>query len=107
MAGRPGRAEGWREAVDIADSPHRLEPVSATFHGRDLFAPVAAHLALGDTLESAGRAFDPDTLQRLELPPPEVSEGRIRTHVVAVDSFGNLQLNLRAERHARGGIRAR
>jgi S-adenosylmethionine hydrolase len=44
----------------------------------------------------AGRAIDPGTLHRLELPPSEVSEGRIRTQVVAVDDFGNLQLNLSA-----------
>lgn len=88
---------GVVEAVDIAESPHRLQPVSATFHGRDLFAPVAAHLAAGASLEDAGRSLDANTLQRLELPPPDMSEGRIRTRVVAVDRFGNLQLNLRAE----------
>ncbi len=88
---------GVVQALDIAESPHRLEPVSATFHGRDLFAPVAAHLAAGASLEDAGRELDPATLERLELPPPEVSEGRIRTRVVAVDRFGNLQLNLRAD----------
>ena len=88
---------GVTEAVDLAESPHRLEPVSATFHGRDVFAPVAAHLALGAQLAAAGRALDPATLHRLELPPSEVSEGRIRTRVVAVDDFGNLQLNLSAD----------
>ena len=87
---------GVVEAVDLAESPHRLEPVSATFHGRDVFAPVAAHLALGAQLAAAGQALDPATLHRLELPPSEVSEGRIRTRVVAVDDFGNLQLNLSA-----------
>jgi len=87
---------GVTEAVDLAESPHRLEPVSATFHGRDVFAPVAAHLALGAQLAAAGQALDPATLHRLELPPSEVSEGRIRTRVVAVDDFGNLQLNLSA-----------
>ena len=88
---------GVVEAADIAQSPHRLEPVSATFHGRDLFAPVGAHLALGATLEQTGRSLDPGTLEHLELPRSEVSEGRIRTRVVAVDTFGNLQLNLRTE----------
>ena len=88
---------GVVQAIDIGESRCRLEPASATFHGRDLFAPVAAHLAAGASLEDAGRELDPTTLQRLELPPPEVSEGRIRTRVVAVDRFGNLQLNLRAE----------
>ena len=88
---------GVTEAVDLAESPHRLEPVSATFHGRDVFAPVAAHLALGAQLVAAGSALDPATLHRLELPSSEVSEGRIRTRVVAVDDFGNLQLNLSAD----------
>ncbi len=83
-------------AVDIAQSPHRLEPVSATFHGRDLFSPVAAHLALGAALEEAGKPIDPGSLEQLDLPAPEVSEERIRTRVLAVDRFGNLQLNLRA-----------
>jgi S-adenosylmethionine hydrolase len=83
-------------ARDIAASPYRLEPVSATFHGRDLFAPVAAHLAAGAPFEEAGEELDPGTLIRLELPPPEMlPEGRIRARVVAVDRFGNLQLNLR------------
>src|SRR5207245_219474 len=44
------RAGGAVEAVDITRSRHRLEPVSATFHGRDMFAPVAAHLASGSEL---------------------------------------------------------
>jgi hypothetical protein len=88
---------GAAGAVDIADSPYRLEPVSATFHGRDLFAPVAARLALGTALEEAGEAIDPGTLARLEVPPPELSNGRIRARVVAVDTFGNLQLNVRAD----------
>jgi S-adenosylmethionine hydrolase len=87
---------GLAGAVDIAQSPHRLEPVSATFHGRDLFSPVAASLALGAALEDVGGPVDPASLEQLELPAPEVSGERIRTRVLAVDRFGNLQLNLRA-----------
>ena len=53
----PGSAcGGVVEAVDISRSPHRLEPVSATFHGRDIFAPVAAQLAAGAELAEAGPA---------------------------------------------------
>ena len=59
-------------AVDIAQSPLRLEPVSATFHGRDIFAPVAAHLAAGFPLAEAGRPVDPDGLVGLELSRPRV-----------------------------------
>ena len=49
-------------AVDVTRSPHRLEPVSATFHGRDLFAPVAAHLAAGAEIAEAGDPVDPAAL---------------------------------------------
>ena len=52
------RGEGIVEAVDIAGSPFCLEPVSATFHGRDIFAPVAAALAAGEPLSATGEALD-------------------------------------------------
>ena len=55
------RFGGAVEAVDVARSPHRLEPTSATFHGRDLFAPVAAHLA---ARRAAGRRRRPDRRRR-------------------------------------------
>jgi len=64
------RFGGVELAIDVTRSPHRLEPVSATFHGRDLFAPVAAHLAAGAELADAGDPVDPATLRRVELPAP-------------------------------------
>ena len=85
---------GIVEAVDISRSPHRLEPVSATFHGRDIFAPVAAHLAAGAELADAGQHLDPDELQVLALPPPEVREGEVVAHVLLVDRFGNASLDV-------------
>ena len=85
---------GIVEAVDISRSPHRLEPVSATFHGRDIFAPVAAHLAAGAELADAGQHVDPDELQVLELPDPEVSTGHVVAHVMLVDRFGNASLDV-------------
>src|SRR3954465_6481492 len=62
------RFGGVVEAVDVTRSPLRLEPGSATFNGRDLFAPVAAHLAAGAELADAGERLEPDELQRIELP---------------------------------------
>ena len=62
------RFGGAVEAVDVARSPHRLEPTSATFHGRDLFAPVAAHLAAGAPLADAGDPIDADELTPLHTP---------------------------------------
>jgi S-adenosyl-L-methionine hydrolase (adenosine-forming) len=85
---------GVLEAVDISRSPHRLEPVSATFHGRDIFAPVAAHLAAGAELAEAGQHVEPDELQVLALPQAEVSEGRVVAHVLLVDRFGNASLDV-------------
>lgn len=77
-------AEGFGidEVVDVSESPWRLEPVSATFHGRDVFGPVAAHLALGDVPD--GPRVDGGSLLRLPALPAD------KVHVVEVDGFGNL-----------------
>jgi S-adenosylmethionine hydrolase len=88
------RLGGVIEAVDIGRSQWRLEPVSATFHGRDIFAPVAAHLAAGSPLGDAGDPCDPDELVRLELPRPRFENEEVVAHVLAVDRFGNLQLDV-------------
>jgi S-adenosyl-L-methionine hydrolase (adenosine-forming) len=88
------RSGGVEVAVDIAQSPYRLEPVSATFHGRDIFAPVAARLALETPVEHAGRPVSPEEVARLEIPRAASRLGEIRAQVLAVDRFGNLQLNV-------------
>jgi S-adenosyl-L-methionine hydrolase (adenosine-forming) len=98
-------AGGVLEAIDIARSPHRLEPVSATFHGRDIFVPVAAQLAAGAPLSEAGDPLDPGELHRLELPRPHLSEGLIVAHVIAIDRFGNVQLDAGHEDLAGSGLR--
>jgi S-adenosylmethionine hydrolase len=89
-------AGGAVQAVDIQDSPFCLRPVSATFHGRDVFAPVAAQLARGAAMEEAGDPVDAATLVRLEATAPEAGPGRIRAAVRIVDRFGNVQLQARA-----------
>ncbi|HTX45719.1 MAG TPA: SAM-dependent chlorinase/fluorinase [Solirubrobacteraceae bacterium] len=86
-------AGGINEAVDIARSPWRLEPVSATFHGRDIFAPVAGHLAAGGTLDQAGEPLDPDEMITLELPRPVREPDALIAHAIAIDRFGNVQLD--------------
>jgi S-adenosylmethionine hydrolase len=88
------RLGGAVRAVDLAASPFRLDPVSRTFHGRDLFAPVAAHLAGGAKLKDAGEEIDAATLTRLELPQARVGPGRAVAHVLHVDGFGNVALNV-------------
>jgi S-adenosyl-L-methionine hydrolase (adenosine-forming) len=88
------RCGGAARAVDISRSPHRLEPVSATFHGRDVFAPVAARLAAGSELADAGEELDPGELAVLELPTPRFEADGVVAHVLVVDRFGNVSLNL-------------
>jgi S-adenosylmethionine hydrolase len=87
------RLGGVIEAVDVAHSPHRLEPVSATFHGRDIFAPVAAHLALG---EEPVEAIDPASLVRLPEPHARREGDAVVAHVLEVDGFGNARLDAEA-----------
>jgi S-adenosylmethionine hydrolase len=88
------RLGGVEAGVELAEPAYRLEPVARTFHGRDIFAPAAAHLALGLELEALGPPVPPAELVRLELPAPRVGTSRIRATVVYVDRFGNVQLNL-------------
>ena len=80
---RPSSFGGVVEAVEISGSPHRLRPVSATFHGRDLFAPVAAALAGGASLLEAGSPVDPDELVPLSLPEARVEDGELVAHALA------------------------
>jgi S-adenosylmethionine hydrolase len=71
------------------------EPVSPVFHGRDVFAPVAAHLASGGALADVGPALIPESLQRLPAREPVAEPDGLRGEVVQVDRFGNLITNLR------------
>jgi S-adenosyl-L-methionine hydrolase (adenosine-forming) len=98
------RSEGVELAVDVTRSPHRLEPVSATFHGRDIFAPVAAWLAHGAELADAGDPLDPETLARVELPQPREDDGVLVAHAAVIDHFGNVGLNVDHDRLAGTGI---
>jgi S-adenosyl-L-methionine hydrolase (adenosine-forming) len=91
LAARAGG--GIAEAVDIARSRHRLQPVSATFHGRDIFAPVAAALAGGAALAETGDPLDPQEVVVLDLPQPARDGDALVAHVRYIDHFGNLQLN--------------
>ena len=87
------RFGGVAEAVEISASPWRLEPVSATFHGRDIFAPVAARLAGGAPLASAGTPLEPAELVTIERTEPRQEPGALVAHVVGIDGFGNANLD--------------
>jgi S-adenosyl-L-methionine hydrolase (adenosine-forming) len=96
---------GARAAADVSLSPFRLERVSATFHGRDVFAPVAAHLAGGAAIEDAGEELDPGAVARLETATPRIEEGRAAVHVTYVDRYGNVALDLGHAQLPQTGLR--
>ncbi len=95
---------GVAGVVEVRADDVVLRPVSRTFHGRDVFAPAAAHLARGLAPDALGPAIDPETLRTLEMPGPMVAAGAIGARVLGVDGFGNVQLNARAEDLEAAGI---
>jgi S-adenosyl-L-methionine hydrolase (adenosine-forming) len=98
-------ALGGVERVHALQQPaYRLAAVSATFHGRDVFAPAAAHLAAGVEPGALGPELDPGGLVRLERAGARVDGDRVGTSVVAVDHFGNLALDLRRDELAGAGV---
>jgi S-adenosyl-L-methionine hydrolase (adenosine-forming) len=83
------------QVVRIEGDAFTREAVSSTFHGRDVFAPVAAHLSLGLELERLGPLVDNAVL--LELPVPRRDHSHVHGEVIHVDRFGNLITNIPAE----------
>lgn len=83
------------KVVRIENSDYYLNPVSQTFHGRDIFAPVAAYLSKGTDIRKLGPALEPHKLLRLTLPTAFVDEsGMIVGCVISIDRFGNLITNI-------------
>ena len=81
--------------VEVNQATFFLPGMSRTFHGRDIFAPVAAHLASGTAVDELGTQLAAEQLERLSLPPdPVIRLGEIRGAIVQVDHFGNLTTNI-------------
>lgn len=79
------------EVYRLNNRKYWLKNISRTFHGRDIIAPTAAHLANGVRLNQLGTAVDPSSLLTIELLQPYINnDGSISGHVVAIDRFGNL-----------------
>jgi S-adenosylmethionine hydrolase len=97
-------AGGAIMAVSLTNRALWLDSVTATFHGRDIFMPVAAHLAAGTPLAEAGDEVDVASLVRLPRPESRVFSGGAEGEVVTVDRFGNAQLSLIRADAARAGI---
>ena len=75
----------------------RTKTPSTTFHGRDVFAPVAAHLAAGVSLSDLGTAIAPESIVRIAIPEPTVTATKITGHVQHIDQFGNIITTIPAE----------
>jgi S-adenosylmethionine hydrolase len=85
--------ESWPVTAVCLDQPqYWLKDVSRVFHGRDIFSPVAAHLASGVPIEKLGAPIQ-DPL-RLEMPHPQRTASGWRGQVIGIDHFGNLLTNL-------------
>ena len=97
-------ALGGKEAVQLTNGELWLHPVSATFHGRDIFMPVAAHLAAGLELAEAGEQISLDDLVALPAPTSRLHDGAAEGEVMSVDRFGNVQLSIPAADAGRLGI---
>jgi S-adenosylmethionine hydrolase len=83
-------------AYELSNSELWLDSASATFHGRDIFCPVAAHIAAGGDVASAGDEIEPADLVTLPPPARNVRDGVAEGEVLTVDRFGNVQLSVTA-----------
>lgn len=88
------RVGGAAEVVDLSGSAFAGESPSMTFHGRDVFAPVAANLALGRDLADAGTPVEPDSLERQAVSQPTLEQHSAIVHADRIDGFGNVALDL-------------
>jgi S-adenosylmethionine hydrolase len=85
---------GTARAVLLTNDAFWNNPVSHTFHGRDIFMPVAAHLATGTSLTEAGTQVDVEELVTLAAPTSRMLDGEAEGEVLSIDRFGNVQLSI-------------
>lgn len=96
---------GAQAAYEITNTAFMLSPVSPTFHGRDVFAPVAGRLCGGHKVSDLGQEIPVDRLVSLAAPTSVLREGSVEGEVVSVDRFGNAQLSIAAVDLASLGVR--
>jgi S-adenosylmethionine hydrolase len=86
------RLGGIREARVLENRDLWLPVTTSTFHGRDIFSPVAAHLAMGVPFETVGPSIEPGELVQLRMPTATPRDGGLDTAIAFIDSFGNARL---------------
>ncbi len=90
------RRERVKQVVVLTREEYFLPKVSTTFHGRDIFAPVAAHLSLGVKPNAFG--YETRLLKTLEIGNPIIKDGKLSGAILHVDAFGNLISNIDGEK---------
>ena len=90
-------AGGAEHAVELTNRRYHLDAPGATFAGRDVFAPVAAHVCAGVPLSEMGPEIDPASILPGVVPLPREVDGALQCEVTWVDRFGNCQLNVSAD----------
>jgi len=83
---------GVKKIVEIKKDKYLLKPLSSTFHGRDIFAPVAAHLAKGEKINNFGPTLK--KISQAHIPEPKFNEDSLTGEIIYIDKFGNLVSNI-------------
>ena len=89
---------GIARVVHLTNPRYHVQPVSSTFHGRDVFSPVAAHLAAGADLDDLGERVDPASMESLDFPGfRREADGSLTAKIINIDRFGNARLSVMQE----------
>jgi S-adenosylmethionine hydrolase len=89
---------GVVRAVHLTNPRYHMQPVSNTFHGRDVFSPVAAHVAAGAGMDDLGEEIDPASLVSLDFPGfRRDRDGGLTAEIIDIDRFGNARLSVMQE----------
>lgn len=95
---------GAEECRELANPDLMLPETSSTFHGRDIFAPIAGHLAEGIDLEEVGPSIDVGSLVQLSLGDSRPDGDHLHAEVLHIDAFGNVQISVRTAELPAAGI---
>lgn len=88
-------SDGIKKIITLKNRKYFLKNISSTFHGRDIFAPVAGFISKGMSIDNLGEQIK--TFKRLKLPSPEIKNKVLTGEVIYIDHFGNLVTNIKKE----------
>ena len=97
------KEDGVIGVYDVSESPFRLPEVSGTFHGRDIFAPIAAWLSRGIKPEQLGRPIN--EYVEIDIPAPMIRGNSVEGRIIYIDHFGNIMSNIKKELVEKIGVK--